>query len=83
MAARLSMIVHDLDLLRPLIAPPEDDPPLVVDPDRMLAGEVAAQCFQAVPGRRCKIAKRRGVVQLHKVTPKPFDVMPANAGIQR
>ena len=47
MAARLSMIVHDLDLLRSLIAPPEDDPPLVVDPDRMLAGEVAAQRFQS------------------------------------
>ena len=61
MAARLSMIVHDLDLLRSLIAPPEYDPPLVVDPDRMLAGEVAGNASRRFPA--ALIAKRRGVVQ--------------------
>jgi hypothetical protein len=66
MAARLSMIVHDLDFLRPLIAPPEYDPPLIVYSDRMLAGEVSSQSFQSVAWRRHEIAKHRGVVQLHQ-----------------
>jgi hypothetical protein len=52
MAACPSMIVHDLDLLRSFIGPSEHDPPLIVDPDRMLTGEVPSQGFQAVPRQR-------------------------------
>jgi hypothetical protein len=62
------MIIHDLDLLRPFVAPPEYDPPLIVHPDRMLACEVASQRFQAVPRRRGEIAEHRGVVQLHQLS---------------
>jgi hypothetical protein len=50
----------------------EDDPPLVVDPDRTLGLRVAAQRFQAVPWRRCEIAEPRGVVQLHKFSASDF-----------
>jgi len=60
------MIVHDLDLFRPLIAPPEHDPPLIVYSDRMLASEVPSQGFQPVARRGHKITKRCGVVQLHQ-----------------
>jgi hypothetical protein len=60
------MIIHDLDLLRPLIAPPEYDPPLVVYSDRVFASEVPSQSFQSVARRRQKITKHRGVVQLHQ-----------------
>ena len=66
MAARLSMIIHDLDLFRPLIAPPEHDPPLIVYSDRMLASEVPSQSFQSVARRCHKITKHRGVVQLNQ-----------------
>src|SRR5262249_24609117 len=66
MAARLSMIIHDLDFLRPLIAPPEYDPSLVVYSDRMLTNEVPSQSFQPVARRRHKITKHCGVVQLHQ-----------------
>jgi hypothetical protein len=66
MAARLSMIIHDLDFLRPLIAPPEYDPPLIVYSDRMLASEVPSQSFQSVTRRSRKITKHCGVVQLHQ-----------------
>src|ERR1700722_6810575 len=66
MAARLSMIIHDLDLFRPLIAPPEHDPPLIVYSDRMLASEVPSPSFQSVARRCHKITKHRGVVQLNQ-----------------
>ena len=60
------MIIHDLDLLRPLIAPPEYDPQLIVYSDRMLASEVPSQSFQSVARRRHKVTKHCGVVQLHQ-----------------
>src|SRR5205085_7367805 len=66
MAARLSMIIHDLDLLRPLIAPSEYDPPLIVYSDRMLASEVPSQSFQSVARRRHEITEHCGVVKLHQ-----------------
>src|SRR5438132_687546 len=66
MAARLSMVVHDLDLLRPLIAPPKYDPPLVVYSDRIFASEVASQCLQPVAMRRDKIIKHCCVIDLHQ-----------------
>lgn len=56
----------DLDLLGSAFAPPEYDPPLIVDSDRMLAGEIASQSFQAVSWRSDKIAERGGVVELHQ-----------------
>jgi len=62
------MIIHDLDLLRPLIAPPEYDPPLIVYSDRMPAHEVPSQSFQSVARRRHEITKRCGVVQLDQLS---------------
>ena len=62
------MIIDDLDFFRPLIAPPEYDPPLIVYSDRVLAGEVSPQSFQAVARRRHKITKHCGVVQLHQLS---------------
>jgi len=53
------MIIHDLDLLRPLIAPPEHDPPLIVYPDRMLSSQVPSQGFQAISRRHYEIAEHR------------------------
>jgi hypothetical protein len=40
------MIIHDLDLVGPFVAPSKHDSPLIVDSDRMLAGKVSSQCFQ-------------------------------------
>src|SRR5262245_172139 len=69
MATRLSMIIHHLDLLRPLLCPPEHDPPLIVDADRVLAGEVPSQSFQSVARRCHKITEPCGIVQLHQLSP--------------
>ena len=61
------MIVHDLYLLGSPVAPPEYDPPLIVDSDRMLAGQIASQGLQSVSWRRGKIAEHGRVVELHKL----------------
>ena len=58
------MIVQDLDFLRPLIAPPEYDPPLIVYSDRMLAGEIPSQGFQAVTRRTLTAYGMGGVIVL-------------------
>src|ERR1700751_1034524 len=42
------VVVDQLDVPRACGAPGEADPPLVVDPDAVLAGAVAGQLFQAV-----------------------------------
>jgi len=56
------VVVHDLDLVRIAAMPPEADPPLVVDPDAVLACAITAQPFQAVSGRHAKIVQsRRGI----------------------
>jgi len=66
------MIVCDLDLLRPAFAPPEYDPPLIVDSDRMLAGQIASQGFQSISGWRRKIAEGGGGIELHQFAAGDF-----------
>src|SRR5215467_1418197 len=63
------MIVDDLDFLRSRFIPSEYDAPLIVDPNRMLAGEIASQSFQPVPRRHGQIAQADGVVELYQFTP--------------
>jgi len=56
------VVVHDLDVVRIAAVPSEADPPLVVDPDAVLACAIAAQPFQAVSRRHAKIVQpRRGI----------------------
>ena len=43
-----SMIITDAHVRRPRLGPPEIDAPLVVDPDAMIASEIAMQCFKAI-----------------------------------
>ena len=47
----LSVVIHDLDLGRVAVGPPEDHPPLVVDPDRIEAFEISSQFLQTVRRR--------------------------------
>ena len=51
------VIVPDLYFLGSNAGPPENDPPLVVDADRMSAGKVALKSFEAIAGRNGKIAE--------------------------
>jgi hypothetical protein len=52
----LSVVIHDPDLGRVAIGPPEDHPPLVVDPDRVEAFGISSQFLQVVRGRYREIA---------------------------
>jgi hypothetical protein len=56
------VVVHDLDLVRIAAVPPEADPPLIIDPDAVLACAITAQPFQAIPRWHAKIVQpRRGI----------------------
>ena len=59
----LSVIVHDLDIARPVVGPTEADTPLHVDPNAVLTGAVASQCFQPVTRQRGQVAERLRAVQ--------------------
>jgi hypothetical protein len=48
------MIIDNFNVLGAIL-PREDQPPLVVDPDRVLAFSIALQSFQLVPWRETKV----------------------------
>src|SRR3990172_5602435 len=59
----LSVIVHDLHLLRPGVGPDEAQPPLVVDADAVLPGAIALQRFEPICRRCAQIPQLRGVIE--------------------
>jgi hypothetical protein len=61
------VIVRNLDLFGSTPGPTKYDPPLVVDPNRVFAGEAALQCFEPIAGRCREIAQEGRVVQLHQL----------------
>jgi hypothetical protein len=52
-----SVVVHDLDVLGATRRPHEADPPLVIDPDAVLASSIPCERFQAVPRGNSKIVE--------------------------
>src|SRR5450756_110611 len=56
------VIVDDLDVLGTRIGPPEHDPPLTVDADRVLTRQIALESFKAVAGRRVQGLEKGGGV---------------------
>jgi hypothetical protein len=51
------MIIDDANLIGLAIAPPEDDPPLVVDPDRMKVLQIPPRPFQAIRWRHGEVTQ--------------------------
>src|SRR4051794_17041451 len=51
------MVIDNLDALGAALRPGEADPPLVVDPDAVLADTVSPQGFQPVARRRRQVAQ--------------------------
>jgi hypothetical protein len=51
------VVVHDLNVVCIATVPPEADPPLVVDPDAVLASAITAQSFKTVARGHPKIVK--------------------------
>ena len=49
------MIIHDLDVPCLTYAPPETNPPLIINADAMLTASIAVQGFEAIAWRDLKI----------------------------
>lgn len=60
------MVIHDLDFMGIAGTPTKADPPLIVDPDAVLAGAVPPQFFQPVAWGDTKITKGLRCVQYPK-----------------
>ncbi len=56
------MIIPDANVRRPRLGPPENDAPLVVDTDAMIASEIAMQGFEAIIRWRHEIRESAGGV---------------------
>jgi hypothetical protein len=54
------MIVDDLNICRTVFGPSEANPPLIVDPDRMLAFSILGQAFQAITRRYPQVVELFG-----------------------
>jgi hypothetical protein len=51
------VIVDDFDMRRSSLIPYKADPPLIIDPDRMLSLTIRSKGFEAIPGRHPKITE--------------------------
>jgi hypothetical protein len=58
------VVVDNFHMISIPVPPHEANSPLIIDPNTMLPFSVAMQCFQAVTGRRCQVAKLCGNVEL-------------------
>jgi hypothetical protein len=65
------MIVQDLHVARASI-PAEDDTPLIVDPNRVQAFQVAFQRFESVPWWDPQVCKLHGRIQILKLPLRDF-----------
>src|ERR1700730_9858685 len=61
---RASVIVHDFNIPRIVIGPPEANPPLVNDPDAHLANTIALKGLQSISGWISQILQCRRGIQL-------------------
>ena len=62
------MIVHDGHLGRPILGPPENDAPLVIDPNGAKARQIASERFRTVAGKNGKIAEDAGLIHLDQLS---------------
>ena len=85
------MIVHDLDIVDAVFPPPKADPPLVVDPDAVLALPVPPKGLEAIAWRHLQVLKDPGPVEVEELAsggtldcPKPRNdfVMEQRLGIR-
>ena len=58
------MVVHDGDLRRPGIGPPEYYAPLVVDSDRVEAREATTEFLKTVPRRNGQVTEDVSLIHL-------------------
>jgi hypothetical protein len=62
------VVIDDLDIHRTFVSPDKTYPPLLVDPDAVLAMTIAAQSFEHVPWRRPQVSKFNCCIQHSQFT---------------
>src|SRR5262245_58739344 len=65
-----SVVVDDLDVMGVALSPNEADPPLVVDPDAVLARPVRRQRLQPVAGRHREVGQPPRLVEVAELPPR-------------
>lgn len=65
------MIVGDLDIVDTFVLPSENDSPLIVDANAVLAGSISAKDFEPIGWRCGQVAKGDRSIQ-HKKLPKGY-----------
>jgi hypothetical protein len=61
------VVIDDLDFVRMAILPDKTHPPLVVDPDAVLALPICRESLKPVPRRNLEVIEFRGSVHLHEL----------------
>jgi hypothetical protein len=61
------VIVHDFDFVRLAVLPGEADPPLIVDPNAVLAAPVSLQHLKTVARRDPEILEARGGMEVEQL----------------
>jgi hypothetical protein len=64
-----SVIIHDFYVKRILALPAEANPPLVINPDAVLAFAVTFQRFQVVAVGHAQVVQSPGLMQQQKLSP--------------
>jgi hypothetical protein len=59
-----SVIIDDLDVVGIPTGPAEADPPLVVDPDAVLAVPISCQCFETIARRGLEVVEGAGPMKI-------------------
>ena len=68
----LSVVVHDLDLMRTVDLPHETDTPLIINSDAVLARAIADEQFKAVARRCTKVQKVQHCFQLIELSKSDY-----------
>ncbi len=58
------MVIHDLDVRRPGLRPPETDPPLIIDPDTELTLAASLERLQPIAWRNLQVIQPPSDLQL-------------------
>jgi hypothetical protein len=67
------MVVHHLDVGRPLIRPAKAHTPLIVDPDRILTFSIPLQCLEPICWWRTQVVQAFGGMERFKLTTGNFE----------